>query len=100
MNTEIEAKFLNINKDDLREKLKSLGAELVFAEKKFQRITFDNPELKAKNAWIRLRDEGGKVTLALKMVSDANSITGMKESSFELKKSYSCPRQKKYLKIY
>ena len=85
MNTEIEAKFLNISKDAIREQLKALGAKLVFAEKKFQRITFDNPELKTKNAWIRLRDEGGKVTLALKMVSDANSITGMKESSFEVK---------------
>lgn len=85
MNTEIEAKFLNVNKDAIREQLKALGAELVFAEKKFQRITFDNPELKAKNAWIRLRDEGGKITLALKMVSDPNSISGMKESSFEVK---------------
>ena len=62
MNTEIEAKFLNVNKDAIREQLKALGAELVFAEKKFQRITFDNPELKAKNAWIRLRDEGEKIT--------------------------------------
>ncbi len=84
MTTEIEAKFLKINKDEIREQLKRIGAQLVFAEKKFTRITFDNPDLKAKNSWIRLRDEGGKITLALKMVSDQNSIMGMKESSFEV----------------
>jgi adenylate cyclase class 2 len=85
MKTEFEAKFLKIEKDEIRQKLKALGAEMVFSERKFRRITFDNPELRSKNAWIRLRDEGDKVTLALKSVSDPSSISGMKESSFEVK---------------
>lgn len=85
MNTEIEAKFLKIDKDKVRKKLKELGAELVFAERMFRRVTFDNQELREQGTWIRLRDEGSKVTLAVKKVTDSKSITGMKEVSFEVK---------------
>ncbi len=84
MNTEIEAKFLKINKNQIRAVLKSLGAEIVFNERKFRRMTFDNPILRDNNTWIRLRDEGDKYTLALKSVSNPNSIAGMKEVSFEV----------------
>ena len=47
-------------------------------------MTFDNQELKKKNAWVRLRDEGDKVTMTFKVVEDANKISGMKETSFEI----------------
>lgn len=82
MQTEFEAKFPKIAKDEIREKLKGLGAELVFAERKFIRMTFDTPELRAKNAWVRLRDEGDKITMTFKIVEDEKSASGMKEVEF------------------
>jgi len=84
MQVEFEAKYPKINKDEIREKLKKLGAELVFAEQKFIRLTFDTPELQKKNAWVRLRDEGEKITMAFKIVEDEESAAGMKEVSFEI----------------
>ncbi len=44
MQTEFEAKYPKIDKDEIRLKLKDLGAELVFAERKFMRMTFNTPE--------------------------------------------------------
>ena len=58
MQTEFEAKSLKINKDAIREKLKKLGAEKVFSESMFTRMTFESAELKSRGGWIRLRDEG------------------------------------------
>lgn len=81
MDTEFEAKSVKIDKTEIREKLKSLGAILVFPEKKFTRITFDNPELKARNAWVRIRNEGEKTTMSFKIVENADSASGMKEAS-------------------
>jgi adenylate cyclase class 2 len=81
MKTEFEAKVIKIDKDEIRTKLKDLGASLVFKERLFSRYTFSNPDLDSKKSWLRLRDEGDKVTLALKCVSDKNSISGMSEVS-------------------
>lgn len=65
MAQEIEVMFTNINKDEIRKKLKSVGAVLKRPEYKQFRINFDliKPE---KNKWIRVRDEGDKITLAYK----------------------------------
>lgn len=82
MHTEFEAKFPKINKNDIREKLKKLGATLNFQERKFIRMTFDTPELRSKNAWVRLRNEGDKTTMTFKIVADQNSIEGMREVGF------------------
>ena len=77
MQIEFEAKYPKINKNEVREKLKELGAELVFAEQKFIRMTFDTPELQGKNAWVRLRDEGDKITMTFKIVEDGESASGI-----------------------
>ncbi len=82
MQIEFEAKAPKIDKDSIRTKLKELGAELVFPERKFIRMTFDTPELRAKNAWVRLRDEGDCYTMTFKVVDDRNSIEGMREVGF------------------
>jgi len=84
MQTEFEAKFPKINKDEIRKKLREIGAELVFSERKFTRMTFDTPEMAAKRSWVRLRDEGEKTTMTLKIVEDENSASGMKEVSFNI----------------
>lgn len=64
---EIEVKFLNINSNLIEEKLKEIGAKKIF-EKLYKRKTFDYPDLRFDKigAWIRLRDEGDKITLAFK----------------------------------
>ena len=81
MKTEFEAKYPKINKEKIRKKLKLIGAKLVFSERKFRRVTFVNSFLKKNKSWIRLRDEGDKVTLAVKSSLDRKSINGMKEFS-------------------
>ena len=55
MNNEIEAQFLDINKEIIREKLKKVGAKLVKPEVLMRRIIFDI----GKHEYARVRDEGG-----------------------------------------
>lgn len=64
---EIEVKFLNIDPVPMEKKLIAIGAERIF-EKLYRRKVFDYPDLRLhkKGAWIRLRDEGEKITLAYK----------------------------------
>src|SRR5690554_723135 len=84
MQSEIEAKILEINKEKIRDVLASLGAKKVFDERLFKRATFDNELLRSQNAWVRLRDEGDKITLTLKQVGDPTVITSVKEVLFEV----------------
>lgn len=81
MQIEFEAKFIKIDKDDIRAQLKKLGAVLVFAEKKYRRVTL---ETGVKSKWIRIRDEGDKVTVTLKHIKDPKSITGTEEILMEV----------------
>jgi len=80
MNTEIEAKWLNVNHDEMRKKLKSAGAELVHAERRMTRKNFDYPDMKleAIGGWVRVRDEGDKITLSYKQLND-RTLHGTKE---------------------
>lgn len=67
MAQEIEAKILNIDIKNLEEKLKVIGAKRI-SEKFFRSTTFDYPgfPMDKQAAWVRLRDEGDKVTMAYK----------------------------------
>jgi len=82
MQTEIEAKFLDINPVDLRQKLKQQGAQLIQAEILMKRKVFDYPDnrLNVIGGWIRVRDEGDKITLSYKRLID-RSLQGTKEIS-------------------
>lgn len=82
MQTEIEAKFLDINPDSLRDKLKKAGAKLIYPERMMRRKNFDYPDgrLEKIGGWIRVRDEGDKITLAYKRLLD-RSLEGTKEIS-------------------
>lgn len=71
MQKEIEAKFLNQNHDEIRSKLKKLGAKCQFTTKLVHRTVFDFPDrrLSAQGSWVRLREElDGSVELMLKTV--------------------------------
>lgn len=82
MQIELEAKFLDVNAKKLRDLLKKKGAALVHEERLMRRKNFDYPDkrLEAIGGWVRVRDEGDKVTLAYKQLAD-RTLTGTKEVS-------------------
>lgn len=80
MKNEIEAKFLDINKEDLRSKLRSLGATLVKPEALMRRTVFFTGE----HSFARVRDEGDKIIMTYKNVSDEQSILGTKEVNIQV----------------
>jgi adenylate cyclase class 2 len=72
MKPEIEAKFLNTNHDELRIKLKGLGAVCKTPERLMKRKNYDFPDGRLsneKNGWVRVRDEGGKITMSYKQLN-------------------------------
>ncbi len=74
MQTEIEAKFLNVNHDDVRAKLKALGAELDQPMRLMRRAILDYPDGRIRNSnhgRLRVRDEGNKITVTYKSKSDS-----------------------------
>jgi len=64
---EIEVKFLDINVNDTVSKIESLGAKKEF-EFVYRRRVFDFPDMRLaeNNSWLRVRDEGDKVTFTYK----------------------------------
>lgn len=86
MKTEIEAKFLNINQDEIRSKLKEIGAILKYPERLMKRKVFDYPDerLRKEGAWVRVRDEGdGEITLSYKKLVD-RTLYGTKEITLDV----------------
>ncbi len=76
MDNEIEAQFLDINKEEIRGKLKRAGADLKKPEVLMRRVVFDLGE----HEFARVRDEGGgKIVMTYKNVADEKSILGTKE---------------------
>jgi adenylate cyclase class 2 len=81
---EYEATFLNIDKDEIRQKLKKVGAVLLQPEYLQKRIPFHLPkEKRSENKFVRVRDEGDKITLSLKII-DGNKIENQKELCLEV----------------
>jgi adenylate cyclase class 2 len=79
MDIEYEAKFTEIDKDKIRKNLKKIGAKIIKPEFLQKRITFNLPKgHEIKGGWVRVRDEGDKITMSLKVV-DGNKIENQKE---------------------
>jgi adenylate cyclase class 2 len=79
MEIEYEATFTNINKDEVRGRLKEAGASLVRPEFLQKRVPFDLPNGQAStHAWARVRDEGDKITMSVKMIA-GEGIESQKE---------------------
>lgn len=79
MQTEIEAKWLNIDPSEFRIRLKAAGADLVNPERQMTRATFDLPESeRTSGRWARVRDEGDKTTMTYKQLTD-RTVLGTKE---------------------
>lgn len=79
MQIEYEATFLDIDVEDMRKRLLASGATLVKAEFLQKRTVFRLPKsIEITGGWVRVRDEGDKITLSLKVV-DGNNIEDQKE---------------------
>ncbi len=76
---EIEIKFLEIDRVALEEKLIALGAKKI-SDYHYRRVVFDYPDfrLDKEASWLRLRDEGDKVTFTFKqrLGSDLQGLGG------------------------
>ncbi len=85
MAKEIEIKFLNIDHDDMRAKLKALGAKLKSPRTLYKRINLDFKDdlLHKLGSWVRLRDEGDKITLTHKIHSKSKKDQ-LKIEEFEI----------------
>lgn len=71
MQREIEAKFLRQNHNEIRDKLKALGAVCRYKMRLMRRTVFDFPDrrLQDHGAWVRLREElDGSIELMVKQV--------------------------------
>jgi len=81
MDTELEVKFYGIDKDGLRRKLKSAGAKLIAPERKMRRVIYDEMFHKEfKCDFVRIRDEGNKITMTAKTHAKDGRIEDAKES--------------------
>jgi adenylate cyclase class 2 len=82
MQIELEAKFLDIDTEKLRDLLKKNGATLVHSERLMRRKNFDysDSRLEKIGGWIRVRDEVDKTTLAYKQLIN-RTLEGTKEIS-------------------
>jgi adenylate cyclase class 2 len=74
---EIEVKFLNVNVNEIETKLRNIGAKRVF-DRVYRRKVYDYPDLRlnAAHSWVRVRDEGDKVTFGFKQRTGAKSSDG------------------------
>jgi len=66
MEAEIEVKFLDVDIEDIRARLKNAGATLEQPMRLMKRALIEEAHHAEENSFIRIRDEGDKVTLAFK----------------------------------
>ena len=84
MDIEYEASYLNIDKDEVRQRLKSAGAKLVKAEFLQRRWVWHFPKgYEIYGSWVRVRDEGDKITMSIKIV-DGRKLEDQKEVMIEV----------------
>jgi adenylate cyclase class 2 len=73
MKPEIEAKFLAVDHDLIRAKLREIGAECVQSMRLMKRKAYDFPDGRLRrthNGWARVRDEGDKITMSYKQLNN------------------------------
>lgn len=83
MQTEIEAKFLNVNPDEIRSQLNAVGAVCRQPMQLMRREVFDTPEMNKVNGFVRIRDEGYRIAMTYKQYNEM-SLTGAKEIEFSV----------------
>jgi adenylate cyclase class 2 len=86
MQTEIEVKFLDVVHDDVRAKLKAAGGELKVPMRLMRRAIIDYPDShlqRKQDGWVRVRDEGDKVSLTYKEMKEG-TVSGAREIEFDV----------------
>lgn len=78
MQAEIEAKFIQVDHIAIRQQLESLGGICIQPMRLMRRVVFVNEALASRHGWLRVRDEGNRVTLSYKQ-RDSLDIDGTKE---------------------
>lgn len=79
MQIEYEATFIDVNKDEIREKLNLIGAKLLKPEFLQKRVVFNLPPgQEIKGGFLRVRDEVDKITMSLKIM-DGTKIENQRE---------------------
>lgn len=79
MGIEYEATFINVDKDDIRKRLKKAGATLIKPDFLQKRRVFELPVgHEIPGGWLRVRDEQDKITMSLKIVN-GDKIEDQKE---------------------
>lgn len=81
MKNEFEVKFYIKDHENFRDKLRELGATLVHKESLYKRLAFHLPshmDIKKNSGWGRIRDEGDKVTISIK-IQEGEGIDDQKE---------------------
>jgi adenylate cyclase class 2 len=66
MNKEIEAKFLDVSIEDIRNRLTQAGGTLEHPMRLMKRALIEEEHHAKENSFIRIRDEGDKTTLTFK----------------------------------
>jgi len=66
MNAEIEAKFVDVDIEDVRSRLKRVDATLDQPMRSMRRVLIEEPHHAADGSFIRIRDEGDRTTLTFK----------------------------------
>lgn len=66
MQAEIEAKFVDVDIEDVRSRLKRAGAAIEHPMRSMRRVLIEEPHHAADGSFIRIRDEGDRTTLTFK----------------------------------
>lgn len=77
MKTEIEAKFLNVDIDDMRSRLKAIGAVCEQPMRQMRRVLIEESQHVEEGSFIRIRDEGDKVTMVYKRHAKNDAEAGI-----------------------
>jgi adenylate cyclase class 2 len=83
MKTEIEVKFLNIDIDEMREKLRKLGGVCEQPMRLMRRHVF-HLVTPSETAFVRVRDEGDKATMTFKRFEGDDGLHAAKEAEVEV----------------
>lgn len=77
MDHEFEAKCVVESMDDARKRLERIRARRVHPERLFRRAVFDFPDgsLDRRGAWVRVRDEGDRITMSYKQAPIGSTVS-------------------------
>lgn len=83
---EFEAKFLDIDDEDLRKRLKKLGAKQVHPNIKLRRVAYRMPS--SAKGFIRVRDDGGHVSMTSKVWPTEGESRFPEENEVHIKEDF------------